>query len=56
MREVIHAKAIVKLGAQLSQEVGLGDAVRMNHVRAQRVAAGSDRPNMQVVNVGDDLS
>ncbi len=37
-REVVHAKTIVKLGAEFSQQVGLGNAVGVNNVRAQRLA------------------
>jgi hypothetical protein len=52
-REVIDAKTIVKLGPQFAQQIRLRDAVRVNHMRAQRLASGSDRPNVQVVNVVD---
>src|SRR5688500_17315334 len=55
-RKVIDAKTIVKLCAQLAQQVGLRGTVRVNHKRAQRIASGSDRPNVQIVNVCDAVS
>jgi len=54
-REVIDAETIVQLRAQLAQQIGLRDAVRVNHVRAERVTAGRDRPNVQVVHVIDTM-
>ena len=45
-REVIDAETIVQLRPQLAQQVWLRDAVRVNHMRAQRLAARSDSPNM----------
>src|SRR5688572_16335797 len=55
-REVIDAKTIVKLGAQFAQQVRLRNGVRVNHMRAQRFAPGSDGPNMQIMNVGNTVS
>ena len=55
-REVIDAETIVKLGAQLPQQIGLRDAVGVNHVRTQRFAPGSDRPNVQVVHIRNSVS
>ena len=50
-REVVYAKSIVKLRAQLSQQIRLRDARGMNDVRTQRFTAGRDCPNVQVVYV-----
>src|SRR5678815_1387506 len=45
-REVVHAKSIVKLRAQLSQQIRLRDARSMNHVRTQCVTPRRDYPNV----------
>src|SRR5678816_3790303 len=50
-REVVHAKSIVKLRAQLSQQIRLRSARGMNHVRTQRLTSGRDCPNVQIVYV-----
>ena len=51
-REVIDAKTIVQFRAQRLQKNWLGHRRRMNNVSAQRLASGSDRPNVQVMHVG----
>ena len=54
--EVIHTETIVKLGAQLPQQIGLRDAFRVNHVCAQRLSPGRDGSNVKVVDVGNSSS
>ena len=51
--EVIDAKTIVKLGAQLPQQIRLRNAFSMYDVRAQCLAAGSDGPNVKIMHVGN---